>query len=81
MPTTTTITLDSSVVYNGETYTKLTMREPLVRDQRAVSKLADDSEIEIRMFSMLCDVSDAVLDVLTLKDFLKLQKAYQDFLS
>lgn len=77
-----TITLDFPVEYNGETISTLNMRRPKVRDQRVVNKCGgDDLDVDIKMFTILCEVSEAVIDDLVPTDFKKLQKAFQDFLS
>jgi predicted DNA-binding protein (UPF0251 family) len=57
------------------------IREPLVRDIRAVKEFKENEEKEIRLIGNLTNLTIEELDALALKDYGKLQKALQDFLS
>jgi hypothetical protein len=59
---------------------KVTMREPLVRDMRAVESFASPSEKEISLISNLTGLLIEELDSLTLKEYGKLQDRLKDFL-
>lgn len=77
-----TIELDFPVTYNGETISTLNMRRPKVRDQRVVNKCnGDELDVDIKMFTILCEVAEAVIDDMAPTDFKKLQDAFSDFLS
>ena len=78
----TTIELDYPIELNGETISELHMRRPKVKDQMRISKQAtSDEEKELKMFVDLCEVAPEVIEELDLKDYLKVQKEYTDFLS
>jgi predicted DNA-binding protein (UPF0251 family) len=57
------------------------IREPLVRDIRAVKDFKDNEEKEIRLVGNLTNLTIEELDALTLKDYGKLQEVLQSFLS
>ncbi len=79
---TKTIELKSPVQANGAEVTKLSMREPKVRDMLAAEKATNSSgELEILMFASICEVAPSVIEDLTMADYLRVQAAYQDFLS
>lgn len=76
------ITLDSPVQHGGHEYATLTMREPKVRDSLAARKSGgSDADVEVRLFSNLCEVPPEVIEGMGMRDYLKLQAAYKDFLS
>jgi len=56
------------------------MREPLVRDIRAVSHIEQDDERELALIANLTGMSSEELDALTYADYLKLQEEYLGFL-
>jgi hypothetical protein len=62
---------------NGKT---ITMREPLVRDTRAVSHLSDDVEREIAMIGNLCELAPEEVEALTMRDYGLLQDALVGFM-
>lgn len=79
---TVTINLSRPVVMGAATVSALTMREPLVSDQLAHSKMSgNEAEKEIGLFANLCDVAPPDIHSLPMTDYVKLQKAYADFLS
>jgi len=62
--------------------TKLVMRRPKVRDLRAADKVkGGPAEVEVSMFSNLCEVSPDDIDSLDMADYGELQKTYASFLS
>jgi len=61
--------------------TEVTMREPKVKDMRAVNSIADEFEREVAMLVNLCEMSEDELNDLSAKDFKKLDEALQGFLS
>lgn len=61
--------------------TEVTMREPKVKDMRLVNGIADELDREVAMLVNLCEMSEDEIDNLSGKDFKKLDKALQDFLS
>lgn len=77
-----TIKLDYPITIKGEVISKLNIRRPKLRDQISAEKTAvDDAGKEIALFANLCEVTPETLEELDLKDYLKLQKAYNGFLS
>ena len=61
--------------------TELTLREPKVKDQLEVERIASISRREAALFARLCDVDVRVIEELCIGDYKKLQEAYSDFLS
>ncbi|EGW22171.1 phage tail assembly protein [Methylobacter tundripaludum] len=62
--------------------TKLVMRRPKVRDLRAADKIkGGPAEVEVSMFSNLCEVSPDDIDSMDMADYGELQKTYASFLS
>jgi len=61
--------------------TEVTMREPKVKDMRAVNGIADELDREVAMLVNLCEMPEDEIDALSPKDFKKLDEALQDFLS
>lgn len=77
-----TITLKVPVIEGGHEYKTLTMREPKVRDQvNAKGQSGSDADYEVQLFANLCEVPPAVVEELTMRDYLKLQAIYSGFLS
>jgi hypothetical protein len=60
---------------------EISVREPLVRDIRAVKDYKEPEEKEIRLMSNLTNMTIGELDDLTFKDYSLLQKELQGFLS
>ncbi|MGR6871250.1 phage tail assembly protein [Pseudomonas sp. HK3] len=66
----------------GHAINELSMRRPKVRDMITADKsAASEGEKEIAMFANLCEVTPDQIQDLDMKDYGKLQDAYQDFLS
>ncbi|KVE33907.1 phage tail assembly protein [Burkholderia sp. TSV86] len=76
-----TITLSKPLEVNGVPLQEVTMREPTLDDQVA-SNEARGSDVlkEITLFANLCTVAPADLRRLKLRDYLRLQAAFGNFL-
>jgi len=59
---------------------RVTMREPKVRDIRAVSSIASEEEKEIALISNLTGMTEEEIDDLSLADYAKLQDALSGFM-
>ncbi|MDR2153269.1 MAG: phage tail assembly protein [Helicobacteraceae bacterium] len=57
------------------------MREPLVRDLRAVKEFKDPQEKEVRLLSNLTNLTIDEIDAFTMKEYGKIQKVLHGFLS
>ncbi len=57
------------------------MREPKLKDVRLLSNIKDEEEKTIKLIANLTMLSDYELDDLSMKDFSKLQKELEGFLS
>ncbi|HIP44428.1 MAG TPA: phage tail assembly protein [Sulfurospirillum arcachonense] len=57
----------------------VTMREPKVRDIRALKDLKTQEEKEMALICNLTGLTQDELDELSLKDYAKLSKALEDF--
>lgn len=78
----TEIPLKFPVTVDGQEYKKLTMRSAKARDQVNAQKSATHkADVEMVLFSNLCEVSPAVLEELEMVDYLALQEAYHGFLA
>lgn len=78
----TRIELEYPVTVNKIETNELSMRRPKVRDMLVgEKKKQSDAEKEIQLFANLCEVAPDVIGELDMKDYGKVQKAYQDFLS
>jgi len=76
------IDLDYPVDVNGQKYSKLDMRRPKVRDQKAAEKGAvSDADSETALFANLCEVPHEVIEELDMCDYAKVQEVYRGFLS
>lgn len=63
-------------------YKALTMRSAKARDQIVAQKSAsNNADVELVLFSNLCEVSTEVIEELEMADYQQLQKAYNGFLS
>lgn len=60
---------------------EVTIREPKVRDIRAVAHLSTEEEKEIHLIANITGLSVDEIDEMGLKDYKRLQKELQDFLS
>ena len=79
---TTDIPLKHPVTISGHTYESLTMRSAKARDQVVAQKSASHkADVEVVLFSNLCEVSPEVLEELEMVDYHAVQKAYNGFLS
>lgn len=79
---TTDITLKYPVTIDKHEYKALTMRSAKARDQVVAQKSAsNNADVELVLFSNLCEVSTDVIEELEMADYQQLQKAYNDFLS
>lgn len=76
------IKLTKPAKISGVEVHELTMRAPKVRDMLLADKKGGGAaEREINLFAVLCEVTAEEIEELEMKDYLKLQEAYQDFLS
>ena len=60
---------------------KVEIREPKVRDMRAVAQETNEQEQEIKLISNLTGLTADEMDDLSLKDYAKFGEALKDFLS
>lgn len=76
------IELSATLALSSGTDTNhLVMREPTVEDQIVHDELrGSDAVREVTMFANLCEVAPADVRKLTLKNYRRLQEAYQGFL-
>lgn len=79
---TVTVTLSRPIKVGDETRPSLTMREPLIEDQLAVSKEGQSrGDLEVALIARLVDVPIDALKKHPLRDYQRLQKALEGFLS
>ncbi len=79
---TITITLSKPFEVNGEQHAAVTMREPLVKDQLAVSSrngIKNGANFELALFAQLCDFAPEDFQNMTMKNYGRLQKGYGFF--
>ena len=79
-----TITLLHPIEVNAAAVSTVTMRRPLVRDLRAAQRQAGaggPSEVEVMLFSNLCELAPEALELMDLGDYRELQRTYEGFLS
>ena len=80
-----TIVLEHPFTHAGAEVSSVTMRRPLVGDLRAAQRSAGagapDADLEIAMFSNLCEVDPGMWDQMDLGDYRAVQEAYEGFLS
>ena len=78
------ITLRHPFDHDGARIASVTMRRPLVRDLRAAQGSAgpgaSDAEVELAMFSNLCEMAPETWDAMDLGDYRQVQRAYEGFL-
>ncbi|HGM5433513.1 TPA: phage tail assembly protein [Serratia marcescens] len=66
---------------NGSSLSRVFMREPLVRDRIAFSRMkGNDVENEVAMVADLCDMNVIDVERLTAADFSQLEDMLNDFL-
>jgi hypothetical protein len=74
------ITLSRPIEVNGATVSVVTMREPLVRDQLAASKgKGDEADKEVAFFANLCEIDPVGIQNLSMRDYKRLQAAFENF--
>ncbi len=77
----TSISLSHAISIDGVQVETLNLRRPKVRDMLAIEKSGhSDAEKEIHLFANLCEVTPDSVLALDMADYVKLQRAYQDFL-
>ena len=80
-----TIPLTHPFEVGGAKVSSIAMRRPLVGDfraaQRSAGPAAPAAELEIALFSHLCEIAPAEWDKMDLGDYYGVQEAYQGFLS
>ena len=78
-----TVALLHPIEVNSATVSTVTMRRPIVRDLRAAQRQAGSSaaEVELMMFSNLCELAPEAIELMDLGDYRELQRAYEGFLS
>ncbi len=59
----------------------ITIREPKVRDMRAVGNITNEVDREIKLLSSLSQMTEEELDDLSMKDYGLIQKELQVFLA
>lgn len=76
-----TITLSRPLEINGAKVSYIVMREPDVEDQ-IISNETRGSDVvkEVTLFSNLCTISPADLRKLKLRDYMRLQAAFANFI-
>ena len=75
------ITLSKPLEVNGVQLHELTMREPTLDDQVASNEARGSDVVkEITLFANLCTVPAADLRRLKLRDYMRLQAAYGNFI-
>ena len=78
----TTIKLKFPLTVNGAPVTQVNLRRPKVRDMRAAQKAGgSNADVEIRLLTNLCELAPSDFDDMDVVDYLKIQKAYEGFLS
>jgi hypothetical protein len=76
-----TVTLSRPIDINGAKLSYLTMREPTVGDQLVSSAVRGTvEEKEITLFSNLCTVAPSDIHKLPMRDYMRLQAAFGNFL-
>lgn len=76
------VTLTRPINVGGSKLSVLRMREPLVRDQKAINKMeGDNADKESTLFANLCDLVPSDMDEMPMKDYARLMDAYSSFMS
>ena len=85
MANTKAIALRHPIDVGGAKVDQVTMRRPLVGDFRAAQRSAGPgapaADVEIALFSHLCELAPQEWDKMDLGDYYGVQEAYQGFLS
>ena len=72
-----TVNLTKPIDINGAKVSSVTMREPTLSDHVVSSEVrGSDLTKEISLFSNLCTISPADLQLLPMRDYMRLQAAY-----
>lgn len=72
---------DCPVTIDGTAVKKLTMREPTVGDQLVAQKAAKSPmEVDIVMMANLCEVDEAAIHAMKLKQYRRMEDALRDFI-
>lgn len=74
------VQLSQPILVENEEVTELTLREPTVKDMRAVGKIEDDMEQSIDMIGRLSGLAPSSLDQVKARDFVRLSAVVADFL-
>lgn len=73
------ITFAKPAKINGESVASVRMREPTVGDLKAAQVVKDDAAREVALFANLCECAPADIDGLTLRNYTRMQKAFELF--
>jgi hypothetical protein len=77
----TDIPLSRPLTLGGAKVSSVRMREPTVNDQLAMDTMpGSDAQKEIGVFANLTELAPADIQTLPLRDYRKLQKAFQSFI-
>jgi hypothetical protein len=78
-----TIELSSAIEVSGAIIKTVFMRAPTVGDNLAIHemKATSDARRELNLFANLCELTPDDIQKMKMKDYVKLQKAFADFLS
>lgn len=75
------ITLKTGATIDGAKVKSITMREPTVEDNMAMDTYkGTEAEKELFIFGNLCGLAPSDLRTLTLRDYGRVQKAFQNFI-
>lgn len=77
------ITLSRSMMIDGKSTPKITMREPTVKDELIARKSSgnDEADRESRLLSNLCGISKEAMQDMPLRDYKRIQEAFIGFLA
>ncbi|MCY4479723.1 MAG: phage tail assembly protein [Rhodospirillales bacterium] len=80
-PKPTTVTLRHPVEVDGVENAILKMRPPRARDSADAQRAAaHPSEVEVRLFANLCEVSEDIIGALHMVDYVRIQSTYADYM-
>lgn len=75
------VTLKTGMTIDGVKVKSITMREPTVEDNLAMDAFkGSDGEKELFIFGNLCGLAPTDIRTLTLRDYGRVQKAFQNFI-
>lgn len=72
---------DAPVMSDGVALKSIVMREPRVSDQLAVDNISSSAKSEVMLIANLCDVSPETIEGMTMRQYGRVQDAYQAFMS